>query len=354
MIIVEQNKTAPNTMPTFFGKVVMSNGKTFCRKIEYWKKIAPRFTAPYRHGPDTYYCNLLRIRLNLMHEPPLYIAMSQNEFCDDLLPPMPVFYDNRRKREKFAVCIQKGIFGIPAETLISFVELNKALGASFITIWIQTIEESVYNAMIPYIESGLVEMLDWKVTTPIRNYGTHAACNECVYRNIHRAEYVALHDIDEVFIPYKHDDWFGMLDDLGKITNIKNYAGFRFESLPWCDKGNSIKVASKGISIKAASILKHNGTFLPYYFKDTYRWENIDIHRPKMMLSMDRAFAGHNHIIPHYMWGVRECVHVPHSIGMSHHYRVTPMDGEYVLSTTMERFVDKIIPSLEMHPMWKQ
>ena len=107
------------------------------------------------------------------------------------------------------MCIQEGICGVPAETLISFVELNKALGASFITIlWIQTIEESVYNAMIPYIKSGLVEMLDWKVTTPIRNYGTHAAYNECVYRNIHRAEYVALHDIDEVFIPHKHDDWF--------------------------------------------------------------------------------------------------------------------------------------------------
>ena len=346
VIIVEQNKTAPNTMPTFFGKVVMSNGKTFCQKIEYWKKIAPRpFIAPkpYRHGPDTYYCNLLRVKLKTFNEPPLYIAMSQNDFCDNLLPPMPVFYDNRRKREKFAVCIQKGIFGIPAETLISFVELNKALGASFITIWIQNIEESVYNAMIPYVESGLVEMLDWKVTTPIRNYGTHAACNECVYRNIHRAEYVALHDIDEVFIPYKHDDWFGMLDDLGKITKITDYAGFRFESLPWCDKGNHSTIK-----------LKCNSTFLPYYFKNTYRLKGFDRHRPKMMLSMDRAIAGHNHIIPYYKKGIKQCFHVPHNIGMSHHYRVTPVDGEYVLNNTMERFVDKIIPSLEKHLMCKQ
>ena len=134
MIIVEQNKTAPNIQPTFFGKVVMSDGMTYCHKIEYWKKIVPRHNLhPYRHGPDSYYCNLLRIKLKNISEPPLYIAMSQNELCDDLLPPMPVFYDNRRKREKFAVCIQKGIYGVPAETLISFVELNKALGASFIT-----------------------------------------------------------------------------------------------------------------------------------------------------------------------------------------------------------------------------
>ena len=346
MIIVEQNKTAPNTMPTFFGKVVMSNGKTFCQKIEYWKKIAPRFNPhppPYRHGPDSYYCNLLRINLTKFSEPPLYIAMSQNEFCDDLLPPMPVFYDNRKKREKFAVCIQKGIFGIPAETLISFVELNKALGASFITIWIQTIEESVYSAMIPYIESGLVEMLDWKVTTPIRNYGMHAACNECVYRNIHRAEYVLLHDIDEVFIPYKHDDWFGMLDDLGKITKITDYAGFKFESLPWRDKGNQSTIK-----------LKCNSIFLPYYFNNTYRWKDVDRHRPKMMLSMDRAIAGHLHNIPYYKKGVKRCFHVPHNIGMSHHYRVTPLDGEYVHSNTMERFVNKIIPSLEKHPVCNQ
>ena len=152
--------------------------------------------------------------------------------------------------------------------------------------------------MIPYIKSGLVEMLDWKVT-PIRKDGTRGPCNECVYRNIHRAEYLALHDIDEVFIPYKHDDWFGMLDDIGKITNITDYAGFRFESLPWRDKGNQ--------SIKTANKFKCNSTFLPYYFKNTYRWKGFDRCRPKMMLSMDRALAAHTHAIPYYKKGVKEC-----------------------------------------------
>ena len=45
---------------------------------------------------------------------------------------------------------------------------------------------------------------------------------------------------------------------------------------------------------------------------------------------------------------------VPPNIGMSYHYRVTPMDGEYVHDNTMDRFVDKIIPSLEKHPVCNQ
>ena len=92
---------------------------------------------------------------------------------------------------------------------------------------------------------------------------------------------------------------FGMLDDLGKITNITDYAGFRFESLPWRDKGNQ--------SIKAASELKCNSTFLPYYFKNTYRWKGFDRRHPKIMLSMDRAIAGHNHIIPYWSKRMFSC-----------------------------------------------
>ena len=124
---------------------------------------------------------------------------------------------------------------------------------------------------------------------------------------------------------------FGMLDDLGKITNITDYAGFRFESLPQRDKGNQ--------SIKAASELKCNSTFLPYYFKNTYRWKGFDRCHPKMMLSIDRAIAGHNHIISYYKKGVKECFHVPRNIGMSYHYRVTPMDGEYVHNHIISRIL---------------
>ena len=58
VIIVE---TALNTMSTFFGKVVMSNGK----HVRPRPSITPK---PYQHGPDTYYCNLLRIKLITFNE----------------------------------------------------------------------------------------------------------------------------------------------------------------------------------------------------------------------------------------------------------------------------------------------
>ena len=50
-----------------------------------------------------------------------YIELSINSTCEDLLAQMPVYYKKREKRMKFALCLQKGIFGyVSPEELIHF------------------------------------------------------------------------------------------------------------------------------------------------------------------------------------------------------------------------------------------
>ena len=340
MIFELKKKPADLPGPTLYAKVVMSDGTSWCQEIEYWKQVGgiPRAKElPMRHGPDSYYCNVLRIKLEKYGEPPLYVAISRKNTCEDLMPPMPIYYDKRDKIGKFAVCLQKPLFDkIPPETVLHWVELNRALGASIITIMLQNMPQKVYQILLPYVKSGLVDIVDWKISVKIRNYGGNSLASECFYRNINRAEYIAMHDIDEFIIPYKHNDWFGMLDDLRNSTNVTNYAGFKFASMPWAKKGQVLQSVNK---------MKCENMILPAYFSMIYRWENID-KRPKMMLSSERALTAHFHNIPHWIEGVDEQFEVEHDIGLCHHYRVIPMKGNYVPDSTMERFVGKVMPNI--------
>ena len=325
--------------PKLFVKLTMPNGFQICKatdKIHTHPNYLFR-RKDVRHGPDDYLCELKKITLSRCTQAPKYIELSTNESCSDLLPPMPVFYEKRKKRMKFALCLQKGIFGyVTPELLIHFVEINKALGASTITIWIQNTTQSVYTTLLPYIKSGLVELLDWKVSVAMRSYGQFAVNNECLYRNIHRAEYLVLHDIDELLIPYKHETWYGLLDYLSKNVTLSHYASLRFDSLPWRGRDGATNISTE---------MKCNMS-LPYYFDKNYKAEKIDSSRPKLMVSLDKSLSVYTHFVSSYIKGVKRQYRVKPSIASVHHYRIPPLNGKYKYDPVMKKFEKRVMPSI--------
>ena len=319
----------------------MPNGAEWCQETETVINV-PKGPFPWkdvRHGPDEYICNIKRIVIPQNQIPPKYISLSTSQICKLLLPPMPVYYEKREERVKFAVCLHKGIFGyVSPQLLIQFVEMNRILGASIITIWIQNASDSVYTAMLPYIQRGLVELIDWKVSVAMRNYGQFAVNNECLYRNIHRAEYMILHDIDELMIPYLHDTWFEMLEYIDKMVNLSSYATVHVESVPW-------KIGNK--SIKIPEDLKCSKMELPLYFKWSYRLKETDTGRPKLIVSLDRSIAVYTHSVKKWIEGVERRFFLPANISCFHHYRIPPLQGDYVFDPFMERFVNKTMPGIK-------
>ena len=72
--------------------------------------------------------------------------------------------------------------------------------------------------MKPYINEGLVEILDWNLKPLVfsgtdRYEGQFSVINDCIYHNMYRVKYLALMDMDEFIIP-QHKNHFKITDML--------------------------------------------------------------------------------------------------------------------------------------------
>ena len=324
VIIILHNDSDELTKPILYARVTMANGEEKCMELEYWKK-----TGYVKLAWNDYYVNyLLRIKLEQGSvKPPLYIQMTSSlQHCYSgisLLPPMPVFNDQRERTNKFAVCTAKALFNdkrIDPQWIVHWVEFNKALGASYITILIQDISDKVFHLMRPYMEEGLVEVIDWKISVNIHEKGMWGSLQECIYRNINRAKYLALHDSDEILVPQKHRTWLEMIADLKKVDNISRYASFSFFNAFWYDIG---------LPVESAVDLKCPAMELPLYFQRTDRAVNPEHIHPKYMVCLDTTIAGNIHEISHWQEGYEMRLKVPIEIGQSHHFRIPIREQDY-------------------------
>ena len=155
-------------------------------------------------------------------------------------------------------------------------------------------------------------------------------------RNIHRAEYLVLHDIDELLIPYKHETWYDLLDYLNKSVTLSHYASIRFDSLPWRGRDGATNIPTE---------IKCNIS-LPYYFDMNYKAEKIDDTRPKVMVSLDKSLSVNTHFVSSANEGVEREYRVKPSVGCYHHYRIPPLNGKYKYDPVMQKFVKKVMPSI--------
>ena len=106
--------------------------------------------------------------------------------------------------------------------LISFIELNKILGVSKITVYNESMSESISCVLNYYIQQEhLVSVLAWDLfeksnisTESMRNRGVQSALNDCFYRNMNEYKYLFSIDLDEFIIPHMHDTIPEMLEYL--------------------------------------------------------------------------------------------------------------------------------------------
>ena len=322
VIISLHNDWEELNMPSFYARLTLHNNQEECVKVDVWKKIGNVKIIWH----DFYVGYLMRIKLAEGSRPPLYIELTSSlSNCYthmNLLPPMPVFSDERNKQGKFAVCAAKPLFNddyVDPEWIVAWVEFQRTLGASYITMFIQDISDRLYKTMRPYIEEGLVEVLDWRVSVNIHEKGTWGSLQECLYRNVNRAQYMTVHDSDEILVPQKITLWSEMIDDLAERFNISEYASLSFYNAFWFDIGLPVQKAVEMSCPKMKS--------LPLYFKRTDRVVKPEHKHPKYMVFLDRVYAGNIHEISHWKEGLERRLEVPIDIGQSHHFR-TPVRAQ--------------------------
>ncbi|CAL8274566.1 unnamed protein product [Merluccius merluccius] len=127
------------------------------------------------------------------------------------------------------VCISN-LFG-SYDNILQFtqsLEMYRLLGVNRVVVYNTSSSPGLARLLQSYSQEGLVEVVPWPIDrflTPstgwqpadggeLHYFGQLTTLNECVYRNMRRSRFVLLHDIDEIMVPYQHDDLVALLHAL--------------------------------------------------------------------------------------------------------------------------------------------
>ncbi|XP_047466897.1 beta-1,4-galactosyltransferase galt-1-like [Mugil cephalus] len=158
---------------------------------------------------------------------------------------LPIRNKNEKKLQfNFTVCIST-LFG-DYNNVLQFaqtLEMYRLLGVNRVVIYNTSCGPELDRLLQSYSEEGFVEMVPWPIDKHLKPspgwhfsqfggdlhyYGQLATLNECIYRSMERSRYVLLNDIDEIIMPYKHNDLMSLMKTLEQ--QYPNVGVFQTES----------------------------------------------------------------------------------------------------------------------------
>ncbi|XP_073338880.1 glycosyltransferase family 92 protein F13G3.3-like [Pagrus major] len=132
----------------------------------------------------------------------------------------------------FTVCVSN-LFGDYNNVLqyAQTLEMYRLLGVNRVVIYKTSCGPDLDRLLQSYSQEGFVEIVPWPIDrhlNPSRGwlfsehggdvhyFGQLTTLNECIYRSMDRSRYVLLNDIDEIVMPYQHDNLKALMDTLQK------------------------------------------------------------------------------------------------------------------------------------------
>jgi hypothetical protein len=201
-----------NGSPTCSNKPVEGIGNS-CINIHDDGKMATSYT---------YLCSLSCAESTCNEdEIPLSVSMSTGSNCDGKSEMIPVqdcrLKEVKSKKKAFGVC-PSPVYGLGLQDIIEFIEMTKALGVDLVNLYLMP---GLDKGMIRYLQDRYskdgaldLEMFQWRemYKNKILHYnGQLLAIHDCMYRNMYRAEYLLVTDLDELIIPFKQSNYMDMI-----------------------------------------------------------------------------------------------------------------------------------------------
>uniref|UniRef100_A0A8C6NX16 Glycosyltransferase family 92 protein n=1 Tax=Nothobranchius furzeri TaxID=105023 RepID=A0A8C6NX16_NOTFU len=139
----------------------------------------------------------------------------------------------------------KGTSFLWSELLMNtmFLEMFKILGVNRVVVYKTNCSMETQRALNYYAQTGFVEEVPWSLSeflsvsdywSPEHNpgvlhyFGQIPALNDCLYRHMYQAKYVAMHDIDELILPH----WVDLLPLLEKNFGVDKCYQFENNVFP--------------------------------------------------------------------------------------------------------------------------
>ncbi|CAN0417355.1 unnamed protein product [Lampetra fluviatilis] len=207
--------------------------------------------------------------------PPSHVALVVKGQDDDTSTStssvlMPV--QNRQPalpKQHFGVCLPT--FFNSFNNVLLFVqsmECYRLLGAGFVTVYNSSVSPQMDAVLRHYMRSGFVDVLQWPITDflkpstgwninvdpgDLHYYGQIATMNDCMYRNMYRARYLTMHDVDEIVVPRKWYNWTQMMEELDEPKISAYY--FRMHNFPVVE--TALWTSRSGYRAQGTNILDH-------------------------------------------------------------------------------------------------
>ncbi|XP_028252046.1 glycosyltransferase family 92 protein F13G3.3-like isoform X3 [Parambassis ranga] len=133
-------------------------------------------------------------------------------------------------KEKFTVCISN-LFGDYNNVLqyAQTLEMYRLLGVDRVVIYNTSCGPDLNHLLQSYSQEGFVEMVPWPIDKhlnpshgwlfsehggDVHYFGQLTTLNDCIYRSMELSRYVMLNDIDEIIMPYQHNDLKSLMSTL--------------------------------------------------------------------------------------------------------------------------------------------
>ena len=300
--------------PHLYLKVVYDNSISgLCVPIRIWKR-----SGVYGKQKEQFYISyVMRTVRQVYNTEPLYVRYTEDAFCKQgLSDEIPIYRCG--KKVKFGLCLHQPMYNVEkSQEVVDWIVIHQLMGVEIIYIYLEMryLSKEIPNAIQPFVNSGLVELIDWSIGVETNDYGQFGVIQDCLYRSIATVEYLALYDLDEILVPHHHYTWFEMLQKLEVDINTSNYASLLFENHIWYNGGKKLLIDEADMEI--CSNMK-----VPVYLSRTQRaLTATKITPPKIIIRPMVVDSCWVHYALDIKPGLLLQYTVPMTIGSIHHYR---------------------------------
>lgn len=231
------------------------------------------------------------------------------------------------KQVSLGVCFQSPLYlssNWRGEVITEAVERYRVLGAEWFTIYYrENPSKDVMQAIHDYETMGILEAINMTVSTAtfydLRYYGELLTIRDCVYRNMYRAKYLAMTDIDEVIVPQSHANILDMISyiDFSKIGSFL----FKHSAMmvnPSKENNKKYTCPSTKVQVTKPMFITHTFRTNPFPIP-----EACSVGRQKVIVKPLKVDLVSIHSVGKLLAGFRVCIVQP-TVGLLYHYRHQP------------------------------
>ena len=282
-----------------------------------------------------------RLPKELSKTPPCSVIISPTTAPTNTSAWFKVRSSTGIRQHKFEVCVPPLFGNIDDTNLIAFIELARMFGAERIHFYDHKVLPSVLAVLSYYRELGVVNVLPWKLDSRLMRSlhynGQSVSIQDCLYRNMFSAAFLAFMDIDEMYVPKKHTNWVAMITSL---ANYSQYAGFSVSSAFFDPRWRQKTDVNDSLALRSLT--------------DIIRARAPSHTRTKCIVDPQRIFELGIHHVSKPIVATLETVKLPEHYALLHHYRTCDytcygVDCRiHIGDITMLKYADKLVEAVRM------